>query len=261
MSTHEVFVPKNHIDVLFAAYRDRLSQQLRYERFMENETSAEWERLLGPDVIALTHPRVTAEITESFIAYQESRGTHLTAEEQSLLRTTPWIHDLGEIVLPEFGICDISFDQKNSAHEREEFLVFTKVIELLPQSAEKDLIRNAFIEVAFHKASKLGRMFNAIERIGYLETAIRAFQGVNGERVANWRGLVGNVLSNQIEKLLLYEREYPYVAAIIDDHIGDISVMFAAVSAHPVPPDHEGNPSYDRKKFADARTLWETFLR
>lgn len=254
-----MIVPHPQIEAIFNTYHDQLSVQLRYDRFRQEETIPQYVNLLGPDVLGLTHPRVTGEITERFLTHNEAHSLHLTTHEQLLLRTTPYIHDLGELIIETLGVGDVSFDQKTATHEQEEHRVFLKVLETIPPGPEKDLIREAYTDVAMDRSTKLGRMFNAIERIGYLETAIRAFEGVKGKRIANWHGLIGNVLSNQIETLLRYQREYPYVWRFINTHVVHISDMFHAVSAKPVPPDHEGNPSYAMKKFNDAKKMWEEY--
>ncbi len=108
------------------------------------------------------------------------------------------------MVIDGQGVGDITFEQKTHAHESIEQSIFDLLLGDIEEVEVKALLKRAYIEVGLNKTSKLGRMFNAVERIGYLQTGVRAYKGVESRRIANWRGLVGNVLSNQIEKLLEY---------------------------------------------------------
>lgn len=257
MSQEELLIPKGHIDRVTMKHVEQLSSLLRYRRFMEGETLQDWVDLLGPDVVGFTHPDVTAAITHSFVEYNSDHGLKLLPEERGLLLTTPWVHDWGELIIEGTGIGDVTFEQKTTTAEHVEYQVFDLVMEDIEKGSAKEWLQRAYYEVAMKRDTKLGRMFNAVERLGYLLTAKRAFEGINRTRIRNWRGLVGNVLSNQIEKLLEYRREYPYVHYILQSSSEIITRMFDDVLAEGVLLDGEGNPSYDLQKLRKVRLAWE----
>jgi len=257
MQRAELAVPTEQIAIINTKFEDQLSGLLRYARFMEQETPQEWVALLGPDVVGLTHPTVTADITQRFVDFNREHGMDITPEDEILLLTASHDHDWGEIKIGELGVGDVSFDQKTEADDRVEIQIFDRVTLDLPKGPAKNLFYRAYYDVAQQKESRLGRSFNAIERLGYLQTAIRSYTGVDGKRIANWRGLVGNVLSNQIEKLLEYAIDYPYAAHILEEHAGRIDAMFAGTMAGDIPMDNKGSPSFDQEKFTRAHDTWK----
>lgn len=261
MAAQEVSVDPRPITIVETAFKDQLTGLLRYARFMSGETPQQWVHLLGPDVLSLSHPHVTADITREFITFNNRIGGHeaqTAAEEQQLLVTTAYVHDWGELKVKGVGVGDVSFDQKTHGDEAVEETVFDLVLDTVPDDAgvDKDFLRRAYEEVVRGKPGRLWEMFNAIERIGYLQTAIRAFEGVDGQRIENWRGLVGNVLSNQIVALTRYAETYPYVQFILDRENIFIHRMFDAVLSEQVPPDADEKPSYDMQRLLKASNTW-----
>jgi hypothetical protein len=68
--------------------------------------------------------------------------------------------------------------------------------------------------------------------------------------------LVGNVLSNQIEPLLKYRKNYPYVDYVINKSISIITEILETVPTNQAPLDRDGNPSYDVAKLQKAKEFW-----
>lgn len=254
MSIQELGIPIQDVDVIFQKHEGQLSTTLRYDRFRIAENPDQWRFLLGPDVVLLTHPQVVAQIAEDFVAYE---GITLSDEEKVLFSIAPWIHDLGELIIEGDGIGDISFDQKTDAHEIKEFAVFNTVLNAIPEGDKKEIIKRSYQEIVMNRDSRLGRMFNAVERIGYLQTAIRAYTGIEGQRIQNWKGLVANVLSNQIIPLLNYCTEFPYATYILFGHRATIDAMFKETEGE-VPSDNTGKPSYESGKLQKANLAWKS---
>lgn len=251
--------PLKQVEGIFEKHKEQLSSSVRYERYRTTESLQRWVDLLGPDVLALTHPHATSRITEDFIAFNSSNGITLSEDQKTLLSLTPWVHDLGELILDGDGVGDISYEFKTDEHEKKEVIIFQRVISDLSDRVSKTSMDIAYREIAMSRETLLGRMFNAIERIGYLSTAMRAFIGVDGERIVNWKGLVGNVLSNQIEPLLAYSNEYPYVKYVLENNKQLISQMLAAVLEGDVPMDKDSKPSYDPAKVQKSAVPWRSF--
>jgi hypothetical protein len=256
---HEsISLPVDAFNQMFEPHHKQLQTLLRYDRYkMPHESRETWVRLLGPDVVSADHPILTAQITFQFTDYNEAHGITLTKDEKVLFFTTPFVHDTGEIKLEHIGVGDTSYDQKTQTDEQVELDVFAAITQSISNEQTRELIHRAYYEVAMDRNTKLGKMFNAVEKIGYLQTAIRAYEGIQGERVSNWKGLVGNVLSNQVEKLLDYANEYPYVSHMLQEHADQITRMLNVTTDLPtVPLDKDGNPSFDRTKLIKAQLAW-----
>lgn len=257
MSIRELGIPIPDVDVIFQTHEKQLSTTLRFDRFRITETPEQWKHLLGPDVVLLTHPKVVAQIVEDFLTYE---GTPLTDEERILLTIAPWVHDLGELIIEGDGIGDISFDQKTDAHEAKELIVFTSVLHIVPNGDKKTFMERAYREIVMNRDSRLGKMFNLAERIGYLQTAIRAYEGIEGQRIQNWKGLAGNVLSNQIIQLLNYGSDFAYATyVLLEQDKTTIDAMFNEIEGE-APLDNTGKPSFDPEKLQKARIAWKTWF-
>jgi hypothetical protein len=251
-------IPRGEILEVQDQYADQLHSLLRFSRFFtRHETPEDWVTLLGPDVISSEHPVVTALITNDFIDYNAGRGVKLSIDEEIRLRTTPWVHDWGELSVSGIGVGDVNFDKKQRSHEEVEFEVFMHIINQLPEGKSRSLIIDVYTDIAQNHNTRLGRMFNAIERIGYFGTAMRAFQGnLKGERITNWRGLVGNVVSNQMVKLLEYRKDYPYIDHALGRFEPQIDAVFEVVFLDEVPEDANQQPSYSLEKLRQAEHAW-----
>lgn len=251
-SSHQKYV--HEITDKYKAY---LGSTPRYERYMTGESIPEWVSLLGPDVLLLTHGEATAEIADSFILHNENHGVTLTFEEETKLRLTPYLHDWGEIIIEDEGVGDLTWDDKDEKSEVVEGTIFNKVISDIPDEEVKEAFHIAYQEVAKKHDTKLGLMFNAIERLGYLQTAITAFVGnEEGKRIKNWKGLAGNVVSNQIPTLVKYAKEYPYVQKFLEDEASAIDAIFAETEDGDIPTDASEKECYDLGKVQKAFAAW-----
>ncbi len=259
MTETSLIVPLDQVDRVAHVHHTQLSELLRYDRYrvLDEESPELWVSMLGPDVLSLTHPAVTAAICLRFADYNERNGIRLTQEEQIIFFTTPWIHDWGELKVDGFGVGDVSYSLRTDADEKIEAQVFHMVASTIGDMQARALFTEAYDTVAMDRTTKLGRMFNAVEQIGYLATAIRTYEGQSNQRIRNWSALCGNVLAHQIEKLLLYAQEYPYVGKVLQDHASVIDAMFEDVGKQPIGIDREDRPFYDAEKFRTAREAWE----
>ncbi len=248
---------KKEINNITSKYTLYLSSTPRYARYIVDESLREWVSILGPDVLLLTHGDTTAKIAEQFILHDQIRDKKLSKEEKSDLILASYIHDWGEIIIENEGIGDITFEQKNEAIEEMEGVIFNKVISSIKDEAIKEKFHKTYQGIAMNRNTRLGEIFNVIERLGYLETAIRAFKGnQSGKRIKNWRGLVGNVFSNQPEKLLIYSKKYSYVNFVMKKESKKIDKIFQEIIDTPTPIDNTRNPSYDQKKLQNSYSVW-----
>jgi hypothetical protein len=179
------FSPGSYVNHIEQEYIKQLKSLLRYDRFRGDESEIEWVQLLGPDVLSLTHPHATLKITRNFISYNQFHDVPLTELESEQLKIATLVHDWGELKIDGKGIGDVSYDQKTEAHEKDEAAIFKQVVTDIKNEDEREMLTIIYTEVVLDRKSKLGSMFNAIERIGYLQTAIRAYEGVDGEHITN----------------------------------------------------------------------------
>lgn len=254
-STSIPFSQINHIQRL---YKKEFASVIRYSRFKSIETVDEWIYLLGGDVILSNHGKITDKITQEFIAYNKKNGVEFNNFEETILRTSALIHDWGEVIIEGYGVGDISYDKKRVSDRRREFEVFDKLLTKLPIKKDAKALSKVYYSVCMDRENNLGRIFNAVERVGFIKNAIDAYLGKEGKKIKNYKGLVGNVLSNQIIALVDYSKEFPYICQFLKENKTLIIAMFRDILKNKnVPRDAEGGYSYNRKKALSAFNFWK----
>ena len=243
-------------------HQEFLTTTPRYERFMTGESIEEWVGLLGVDVLSLGHPYATGDIAMQFAECNDRGGLVTSGTDKFTIFIASHIHDFGEIIDGVGGVGDISHDKKQENDRRQEEVVFQRVLERCVSNQVEALLYNQIYSNVVHgdKSKGLARQFNAIERIGYLLTAHQAFVGVNGKRIGNWRGLVGNVLSNQTGRLVDYTEEYPMVKNVLGVLRNDITTMFQETVGSVPAIDNEGSLSFDSQRLQRASDDWNNYL-
>jgi len=218
-------VPIAEIAEIFSRYSDQLREGLRFMRYHSGENPEEWIRLLGPDVSFLRHPSETAKITEEFIKLEPGKKSHT----QGIIEMNVWRTIMGD------------YFQEHP-----------------DRKVSKEIIERAYY--AAHSGPEFKDRFGCIHYIGFLSVAIRAFDGVEEERIKNWKGLVGSVISNQIPWLIDRAEKYPYVKHLFDKHSSKISEMFLACREGPVPNDARDDPAFNKHELSMASMTWYGFV-
>lgn len=244
------------IESVEQTFADQLTSKIRYNRFRTDETIEEWVEILGPDVLFLTHPVESARITHDLAATEEAYGKPFGAKLKNQLYTAPWIHDFGEIMIGNEGIGDISFDKKTDDHEHEEIKIFRKVMDALADPSDSQTLNDVYATIVMDRHSPLGQAFNAVERIGYLETAVRAYLGHGGRRIERWQELSANVLQNNMATLLSLRQKYPYADVVLRENRHVVSAILQEAEGKQIPFDSEGTLSYDPVRLKAAREAW-----
>lgn len=253
---HRVFSATEH--------GDRLAQQVRFERYKLPETTNEqWINLLGADVNNLQHMPLTTGLTRDFIGRFNDRiesrpqpTAKISEEQAQLLCLTAMTHDWGESVLG-----DSTYDHAGTTKVAEKQAV-TDIIQSLPLARNLDFYSriNAAKEIVFDSSSHLGRIFNTIERVGYMRTALHAAHHArSGSLPQNTNGLLWlteNVLGNQVSELVDRAEEFPPVFDYLTVMSGAIHGAFEIVTEHP--STHSMYPSAEEqtqkyKQFKDAQ--------
>ena len=211
----------------------KLAGQVRYDRYKPDEVSNErWTELLGADVNNLTHMPLTYGLTRNFIrALQDSQPGFLADGEEQLLQTAALIHDWGESV-----VGDITYSDKTEDDEAEERRQLDFILdEFSAHDAEevKSLIKQAAAEIIFSPASRLGHVFNTVERVGYMRTALRAakhvLDGTAPDCEDGFRWIVADVMGNHPVELIKRVDTYLPVRTYLMNVRVDIAKAFTVV--------------------------------
>jgi len=205
MATHsEIY--EIHKSFAETEFGEKLSENVRYDKYRPNHISKlEWAQLLGADVNNLTHMPLTYGIARAFINdARNSQPDLLNDQEEKLLLIAAISHDWAESITS-----DISFGDKTATDDDEEQAAFERNLASFYEGEDFELVDQARREIVFDHDSKLGELLNAIERIGYLRTALRANQLLNEgiedtELQGGLEWLVFDVLSNLQAKEDLY---------------------------------------------------------
>jgi cytochrome c1 len=224
----------------------------------------EWERLLGRDVNNLEHMSLTHGIAVAFIRFSEQHQPDLLSEEEkeSLLLTAV-IHDWGEAIRG-----DVSYSDKTNEEESQEQRDFMTVVNSVGHASftKEEILRAK--EIAFdHEGSKLGKMFFAIEQLGYMRTAIKAARIVHDQPQPDgttdgltW--LTADVLGNIMrqDKIIEASHEYDAVRAALEHYAADIDTAFQVVRLRPLTFENYGDNVYEKfDRFMSANEQWELY--
>lgn len=177
-ATHAIDYLGIHEAFAESEYGVTLAANVRYAKYKPAEMANErWEELLGPDVNNLAHLADTYHLAADFVSRTDRLQPGLLSQrDKAALKISAIIHDWGESIIP-----DINYFEKTDADEAAERQVFA---DNLPNfytggdGATQELIAEAAETIIFDRESRLGNIFNVIERIGYLRTGLRAAEHV-----------------------------------------------------------------------------------
>lgn len=253
-------------------FGEQLSGQIRYAKYKPPFiTNNGWHELLGDDVNNLTHMRYTAtEIAQPF-----SENEQFDRDLVNDLYMVAQVHDQAESITG-----DISYGDKTASDGRDEMKVFLDNIDNFnPDLSEADRLH--LIDVVQESLGEamdndLAKAFNTIERIGYIETGMRAYHILskeprrlnrlvnNAEELTELRSglswLAADVLLHQIPHLTEQARSYDSVDLLLQSLAPLITAAFN---------DRELNLAFsrygDEKRLArfeaynEAREVWTNY--
>jgi hypothetical protein len=166
-------------------YGNTLKSNIRFSEFKpKNISNEKWIELLGKDVSNLYHLYVSLIITKEFITnckdpIENGNETVLpealfSDQEQKYLLFTSVTHDWAEAI-----IGDIPLTSKKESDEDKEMTILGELYhQILGKGEKSEELEHLAFEVKTiltDRSTKLGKAFNAIERIGYLKTAMRSW--------------------------------------------------------------------------------------
>ncbi|HUA13083.1 MAG TPA: hypothetical protein VL989_01110 [Candidatus Sulfotelmatobacter sp.] len=213
---------------------ETLASRVRYTTYKPEEvTNERWEELLGADVNNLDHLALTYGLAKSMVRHlREERPDFLTPHEEDVLLVTALIHDWAEAI-----VGDINYNDKTPEQEAEEMRQLSAI---LGQHYDDDTtgIRELVLEaseVVSSPDSKLGKVFNTIERIGYMRTALRASEqarsGKAEDCAVGLKWLYSDVLGNHTVTLIERSEEYPMLRGYLLNQQHVIFSAFVGMSA------------------------------
>lgn len=222
-------------------YGNILNNQLRYEVFKTDDITSElWIEMLGPNANNLEHMQNTYKHTQEILRFSE-----LSDEEKDELYLASLTHDWGESI-----IGDIDFESKNSSHVEEEKKAFTKIVnELFEDRTQRELLINNFLRVSMDVGSRLGTIFNAIERLGYLSDGMRLAGHIDAGRYKDCHELFGHIINsitkNQTEAIIQYSEDYIFVDSYLKIKHKNLQVFVSQIN---------------KNQFPKQRDEWDEFL-
>jgi hypothetical protein len=245
-------------------YGQTLAAQVRYDRYKPADVSNErWVELLGPDVNNLTHLPLTYALTQGMIRQMEiQQPGFINEEEAELLKTAALIHDWAEAL-----VGDTTYSDKTNQHEEEEKVEFANILSSLEhdEAAElSKLIARAADEVVFSPDTKLGKIFNTVERIGYVRTAVRAgkqvMEGTAPECREGLEWLIADVMGNHIEVLIDRIKTHLPAYAFLSAQSDEILDAFAIVDSEVFMHYSEDQQEPKRQAFYQTKALFKAWF-
>lgn len=241
-------------------YGRTLASTVRYGRYKPDAiTNAAWIDLLGEDVNNLDHMWATFSLARRFLdAAHKATPDEYTPEEERQLCTAAVSHDWAEAI-----VGDKTYGQKTVSDEIEEEHMFARKLRDFYNGPAVGSIARACREITFNKdrARKLPGAFNAIERIGYMQTALRAMDRLVGvddsrlERGLSW--LAADVVKNQIPTMIDYADRFPATQQYLHTNMQGIDTMVHTADIHGF--HYQDDQRQSAQTYDIARIAWSAF--
>lgn len=260
---------KIHRDFAGTEHGEVLAGQIRYSRYKpESISNEEWIDLLGRDVQNLQHMPLTYGLARQFLRHSKYFAEHdgevedtseysfTRREEEDLLLAAIW-HDQAESIVGDYMV-----DQKQDDHEAEEIKAMGEIIKKYYGEIEglADRLKHIKDEIVFNRETRLGKVFNMIERVGYLRTGLRAFEKSqevdDPELRQGLQWLSNNVLLNQVNALLDYAHENPAVREFLVANRDRITAAFEHLPENLFDLYREDEIEDNKGKYHSAKERW-----
>lgn len=251
-----------------------LSQRARYDAYRPANTSVEeWQDLLGADVNNLDHMLVTVQVASTFLRLSRMQETPNTAspfssDDENDLLLAAAIHDWGEGVE---GCEDITWRKKTSGDNLRERDAMHIVVQDVAARYSDDEHEKADVllqlervadEIVFNRDSRLGKAFDAIERVGYLRTAVRSWREQmdvkNPDMIDALQWISADVLALHTIPLLRHSQDHFPVLAMLAQNEHHITDAFASMPDSIFEMYDDDEEEMMREKFISAKTAWES---
>ena len=235
----------------------RLEAHIRFGPMKPAELShADWERALGPDVNNLRHLLESLKLTQKAIAAYAQHGRELSLSDMELLQLAAVIHDWQE-AYPHIG--DAMVQAKNGdTHAIEMQALREMADEIVEDAAIRSRIDAAIDEVLMDPSSRLGEIFHAVERLGYMRTGLKAWKrgsAIKGAFQQHFQYLSILVFRHNIPFFVEHVAAHPPIALFLAKH----EPMIDEIAALPVSELRYFPPEGIDRKATHRGDLEETF--
>lgn len=249
----------------------KLNDKTRWERYQikgddpDNKLpNKEWINIIGQDANNLSHGLLTYGLSRLFINHiiHSNSQIKLNQEEQEIILFTAISHDWPEGVTKKG---DVSFELKTEKDESEELSLIENIITDFLGHNSLPIARQVK-DTLGDPTSKLGKIFNAIEKMGYSQTGLKAW-----EKRENFGDLItpkltllsNNVLLNNPIKMIEYSSIYPPIDSFLRNRQDIISNGFSNMpdSIFDLYTEKVDLPKINRSKFKDASEQWNDWIK
>ena len=252
----------------------KLNDKTRWERYQikgddpENTLpNQDWIKIIGQDANNLGHGLMTYRFSRLFIDHLNDSSNpnsefKLDKRDQEIILFTSISHDWPEGVT-EKG--DASFELKTEEDELQELSLIEGIITDFLGKDSLPIARQVK-NVLGDPTSRLGMVFNAIERMGYCQTGFKAWQKREnfGEKITPKLTLLSNnVLLNNIPRMINYSLDYPPINSFLRNRQNIISNGFSNMpnSIFDLYTEKVDLPKINRSKFKDASERWNSWIK
>lgn len=195
----------------------KLNQQLRWKPAKtEGTTDDQWRKTFGADVNNLLHLDLSYGFVRAFLR-KIKKCEELTMEDAEIFLLTSQTHDWQEAITD-----DKSAIYKTEDDETLEMNILRKMLnDYIPEDkASKSPKIPRVISTLTDKETLLYRMFNAIEKIGYLRTAKRAYlvkdvystDQFSPHQRESWHAMACQPFITNAPDVMTYCEEFPELA-------------------------------------------------
>lgn len=226
-------------------------------------SNGRWEELLGADVNNLNHLPLTYGLSKSMVRnLRNLQPGLLNPREEEILQIAALIHDWAEAI-----IGDINYNDKTLEDEAEEMMHLAAILDQYYGEDVGDLRIKMLDDMAVVKDpnSKLGRIFNTIERVGYVRTALRASEHVHSgtavecENALRW--LAVDVLGNHPPVLIERSKQYAPVGLYLRNQAAVINRAFYGALTETFANYEPHEQQAKEAAFIASHEAWQTFIR
>lgn len=245
-------------------YGKKLSSEARFDKYRHPFVSfTEWQRLFGRDVNNLDHMALTRGLALMFIRHTKKYQPELLdPEDEFVIPVAGSMHDVGEAIK-----ADISLSDKTMDDDVEEAVALDEIIVSLYPNGTPPFVEQAKAIIFDHDGeTKRGRIFNSIEHLGYMRTAMNAMEhstsdDMPAEQIPGLQWLYTDVLTNSVSKLVADSKVFDAVRAVLIEHSARIDETFRLVETHLEVFEnyHESKKTKKIEDFLLAFDAWQQF--
>jgi 5'-deoxynucleotidase YfbR-like HD superfamily hydrolase len=245
------------------SFGQKLAEGVRFSGYKpEDISNPRWVELLGADVNNLAHMKLTYGMTRVFTSHLRADQPELIDDhEENVMHAGAITHDCAESI-----VTDIDFNDITEADKIEEEYEFNQNFTNFyghDTAHLHGLVREAIDTVIFTSSTKLGRMFNAIERTGYLRTALRASERFHTDTAPDcpeaMRWLMADVLGNQPPVLCNYAKVYTPIQTYLVNQSALIDRAYATITDEVFEQYKPDQREQRQFRFYEAFAAWENW--